>query len=120
LSRPKRLGDIDGGLFDKGQIRLEVRPEGRGDATDQRIAFAHAFHIDGGVEAPAGDHVFDEIGAQVLEVIFAAVKGVDFSLIDVKPNDAVSREAEGPHEGQADVSEADDTDDGGIIFDFFF
>ena len=95
-----------------------MRAQRRWNTGDDDVAFAHAQDIDRRIERCAEFHVADERFTQVLEIILAAMKGVDLGLIDVEPDDGKPGAMKRRHQRQADVTQADDANHGRVIVDF--
>ncbi len=90
-----------------------------GDADEDGVGLGKTSQIRGGVEAALAFDVGDERLAEMLEIVFAALKRFNFFWVYVKTDHGKTGAMESRQKRQADITEADDTDDGGAIGNFF-
>ncbi len=109
------LGDGLGGFDDVGHVGVAIFGEGGGDADDEGVALGEPGEIGGGVEALLIEEVADIGGGDVLDVALAGEKFFYLGGIDVESDAAEASAGEGADEGEANVSESEDADDGVAI-----
>ena len=114
LARAKGFGDVIGGLLDEAHVGLHMPAKGRGNADDDRVRLFQSRHIGGGVKSAGRLHIGNHVRAQVLQIVFAFVQGVDFARVYVKAYDRMSCLVKSMQQRQADVAQADDADNGGF------
>jgi hypothetical protein len=110
-------GDHAGGVLDEGEIGLLVLAEGRGDADADGVAGGEVGGVGGWGESGGAGEGVEEVVPEVLEVGAGFFEEVDFGVVDVEGDDAEVGVVEGADEGEADVAEADDADDGFAALD---
>jgi hypothetical protein len=92
-----------------GITRLSER---RRHGNRDRIGVAHPGRVSRGHEAPRGDMLRHQCRRDVLDVRVTGVQQRHHALTDVKADHPEARLGEFHREGQADVAEADDRNDG--------
>src|SRR5690242_7349613 len=95
-----------------------MRPEGRGDATDDDIRFSEASKVECRVELRALLQIAHQRIAEVLEVALPLFERVNLVRIDIETDRRKSRPMKRRQQRQPDVTQTDDADDrgGGINF----
>ena len=95
-----------------------MRGERGRDADDDDVRFVESGKIRRGFKVAGADGFFDSRAVDVGDVAFAAVERLDFGGIHIKAQDAETFFGVGQRQRQADVSQADDADEG-LAFIYF-
>jgi len=107
------------GTLDVGHVGLAVLVQRRGHAEQHGVGFGDAAKVGGGVAQFRGRQFLHHRLAEVFDIGAAGLDGIDLVAVDIEPEHGHLLLVEGPHERQAHIAEADDSDGVGAVPDFF-